>query len=470
MENMRNAESIKQEIDKRVNDFLLGTLAFIVLSFLSIFLGLYIICSDGFDATFSVSLLILGGSLLLLEVVRVLCRKYPFPAEYRRVARDEYPSLFRIIDEVTANLSIHGVDYLYITPGTDAAVVVRPTFLNFFRSSQKELILGMGYITQMNDDEIKAMLYHEFGHYIQPELRNSASVYIIGSLTKYFVSKNEMKERGSRELMYESFKILYTFYVMQVFAKLEKLYSRLETYMECEADDVAVKFVGASLLRDTLIHASSLHYNYMMMQWGIGYLNSYDIDVDDVYKALHFVSKYSHPSCDVMSQALVKRIERLDNAMPCECKEHACTVRDFVPAFMLAKAGAVSCSAVDFAAWLKEGSVRYGELVKTRSSVFVNIFMPKRRHKLPLFDSRYRVLLDDKPVGMGNFIKGYDIKCRTSPGKHVISVYLPSGIISTPFTFEAVAGGRYKAEMDYKLHFMKSGSYEIFVHDFKEVD
>lgn len=91
----------------------------------------------------------------------------------------------------------------------------------------------------------------------------------------------------------------------------------------------------------------------------------------------------------------------------------------------------------------------------------MEIHLDKRKHKFPYFDGTYKLLLDGKEIGTGNFIKGYTIKRKTSPGKHKLTVYAPSGIISTPFEFEVEQYKSYKIEMDYKLY-AQDGIYDVF--------
>lgn len=71
------------------------------------------------------------------------------------------------------------------------------------------------------------------------------------------------------------------------------------------------------------------------------------------------------------------------------------------------------------------------------------------------------------PIGNGNFIKGYTLKRKTSPGKHTISVWAPTGIISTTFEFEVYQDKRYRIEMDYILH-KKDGIYDVFAEKIEE--
>ena len=101
------------------------------------------------------------------------------------------------------------------------------------------------------------------------------------------------------------------------------------------------------------------------------------------------------------------------------------------------------------------------------TSVELEIHLDKKKHKLPYFDGSYKLLLDDKEIGTGNFVKGYTLKRRTSPGKHKLTAYAPSGIISTPFEFEVEQDKSYHIEMDYKLY-AKDGIYDVFGEKFNE--
>lgn len=127
-----------------------------------------------------------------------------------------------------------------------------------------------------------------------------------------------------------------------------------------------------------------------------------------------------------------------------------------------------SCSALQFAQWLKGGLSIYAQQRLQESSVRLEIHLAPKRHKFPLVDGSYKILLDEKPIGNGNFIKGYTLKRKTSPGKHTISVWAPTGIISTTFEFEVYQDKRYRIEMDYILH-KKDGIYDVFAENIEEL-
>ena len=102
------------------------------------------------------------------------------------------------------------------------------------------------------------------------------------------------------------------------------------------------------------------------------------------------------------------------------------------------------------------------------SSVRLHVCLRPKRHKFPLLDGSYKVLLDDKPIGNGNFIKGYIIKIKTSPGRHTISVWAPTGITSNVFEFEVFQEKRYRIEMDYICR-KKDGNYIVFAEKIEEL-
>ena len=125
----------------------------------------------------------------------------------------------------------------------------------------------------------------------------------------------------------------------------------------------------------------------------------------------------------------------------------------------------LQCSALQFAQWLRHGFVIYTKQRLLETSVEIEIHLDKRKHKLPYLDSSYELLLDGKRIGKGNFVKGYTVKCRTSPGRHKLTTYALLGIISTPFEFEVEQNKSYHMEMDYKMY-VKDGVCDLFVEKF----
>jgi Zn-dependent protease with chaperone function len=78
----------------------------------------------------------------------------------------EHPRLRAVLDEVAARIGTRPVDAVYVTPGTDVAVLERGGLLRQLRgNSQRCLVLGAGVLEGMRVRELKAILAHEYGHF-----------------------------------------------------------------------------------------------------------------------------------------------------------------------------------------------------------------------------------------------------------------------------------------------------------------
>lgn len=464
----RKVEELKQSINKSVMIYIIGCCCFVMVALASLWFGYYVIrYHNDHELPVQLTIISLAGGLLLWEMVKSFRFKTSLPKTFRPITEQEYPALFAIINEVTTSLNLSPIRKVYICPDATAAVFIQPQLRNILYEPKRNLVVGLGFLTQMDDDEIRAMLYHEFGHYAQVEMKNSISVYTIGQFSRSFVSIKELKKQGTWETQMKLQLLLFTYFAIWICNRINKAYSRLAKQMEYDADDVAVKYVGASTLQRALLHAACIRYNYDVVQWGMQQLKTQNIQVDNQYLALSFVGNYSRPARRLLSEEVVKRVERLGKLEPSNMiasknvQQSALSLNEY--------RGEVQqlCPALQFAQWLKQGFVIYTQQKLLETSVELEIHLDKKKHKLPYFDGSYKILLDDKEIGMGNFIKGYTLKRKTSPGKHKLTAYAPSGIISTPFEFEVEQDKSYHIEMDYKLY-AKDGIYDVFGEKFNE--
>lgn len=82
------------------------------------------------------------------------------------LAPDEEPRLAALLREVAGRIGTRSVDTVYLTPGTDLAVMERGGLLAQLRGgSERCLILGGGVLEGMTIGPFKAILAHEYGHF-----------------------------------------------------------------------------------------------------------------------------------------------------------------------------------------------------------------------------------------------------------------------------------------------------------------
>ena len=401
-------KELKQDIHKSVMIYIIGCCCFVLVALTSLWFGYYVIrYHNDHELPVQLTIISLAGGLLLWEMVKSFRFKTSLPKTFRPITEQEYPALFSIINEVTSSLNLSPIRKVYICPDATAAVFIQPQLRNILFEPKRNLVVGLGFLTQMDDDEIRAMLYHEFGHYAQVEMKNSISVYTIGQFSRSFVSIKELKKQGTWETQMKLQLLLFTYFAIWICNRINKAYSRLAKQMEYDADDVAAKYVGASTLQRALLHAACIRYNYDVVQWGIQQLQSQNIRVDNQYLALSFVGKYSRPARRLLSEEVIKRVERLGK-LETDNRVASNTVQQSALSLNEDSGEAQQlCPAHQFAQWLRQGFAIYTQQKLLETSVELEIHLDKKKHKLPYFDGSYKLLLDDKEIGTGNFIKGY---------------------------------------------------------------
>lgn len=463
------SEELKRQIERAVRGYILGCCLFVLVALASIWFGYFFIrYYNVYDLPTGLIVIPIAGIILLWEIIKSFNFKTSLPDTFKCITANDYPKLFEIICEITNNLGLPPVRRVYTSHDTMTAVFIHPKLRNILFHPQKNLVVGLGFLTQMDDDEIRAVLYHELAHFAQPEMKSSISVYAVGQFSRSFVSiKDPIKTDDTWKLQTKLQVLFFTYFTILYCNKINSLYAKLSRQMEYDADDVAVKYVGTDTLQRALLHATCIRYNYEAVQWGLQQLQDQNIGVDDEYLALSFVGNYSRPDRRLLSREVVKRVERLGNLKKSDIQALNTVRTEAVSAYKQESCGN-SCSALQFAQWLKGGLSIYMQQRLLESSVRLEIHLEPKRHKLPLVDGSYKILLDEKPIGNGNFIKGYTLKRRTSPGRHSISVWALSGIISTVFEFDVFQDKAYRIEMDYLLH-KKDGIYDVFAEKIEEL-
>lgn len=83
-----------------------------------------------------------------------------------KLAPAEEPRLRDLLHEVAGRIGTRPVDNVYLTPGTELAVMERGGMLKQLRgSSERCLILGVGVLDGLKIGPLKAILAHEYGHF-----------------------------------------------------------------------------------------------------------------------------------------------------------------------------------------------------------------------------------------------------------------------------------------------------------------
>jgi Zn-dependent protease with chaperone function len=144
-----------------------ASLPFVALSVVGLGAGLLYVCLV--IGTIPIKLLLIAGVIVLASLwamakslfVRV---RDEDPGE--RLDLTQHPKLRAVLDEVAARIGTRPVDAVYVTPGTQVAVLERGGLLRQMRGkSERCLVLGAAVLDGMRLRELKAVLAHEYGHF-----------------------------------------------------------------------------------------------------------------------------------------------------------------------------------------------------------------------------------------------------------------------------------------------------------------
>lgn len=453
-------------IRKYVRWYVLGSVCIVLFALLFIWLGVMLFL--GWDLPRPLIILALGGIWLLWDIAKSWNYKTSLPNGFVKVSSSELPVLFDLVNSVTSDLNIHQLSYIYLCPEPFAAVFIKPSLRSVFTKHPKlELVMGLGFLTQLSDKELKTILYHEFGHYCQESIMETGSVYRIGQFSKMFLADRKEFDSSTLSNQMKAQIALFASYTIVFVNHIQREYKGLSELMEFEADDIASSHQGGLLVKSTIQKASALKKAYEVIHWGLGFLPQ-GSRVEDIYTSLSIIAQ-SEGILQELSVECRKRIARQTDSVLDTSPETRSIQSEIAPLINLVtpSTDGQAYPAAAFAAWLSDGLPVYQQEAELCKSVTLHIRLEKNKHKLPLAESIYEILLDGRTIGAGNYRAGYNLRYRTAPGTHTLSFYSPAGIKAIPFDFLAESGSSYRLNIDYDLE-KKNGIYDIFVTDIEE--
>lgn len=451
-------QTFEIKIRHAVGWFIVGCIAFVMFEFVLIYLGYLTFSRPDLDWPSSFVLLAFAGIYLLWEMTMSLRFKSKIPEGYEKISREDNPCIYERIEYVTARLGMPMPDAIYLSPGIEAAVFCRPTMLTVFCKPKQELVMGKILLRFLSNEELDAILYHEFGHYSSKSLDKKTPTYMVAQFAKSFTAIKKMKRQGVWSNMISSQIALFSYFSFWICTTIEKYYKGISQFEEYAADDVARQNIGDYLLAQTLIKVSIIRYNLKYLKWASHQLKcNEEINIELVLGLLCRYNKLT------VRQTIPQKIQARLSRLNYYGIERFATEKRLIDI----QSNVNQSYSISLTRKLLMLHSYYAEALALNHSVLLTIHLDHRRHRLPIVEGKYQILLDGKSIGVGNFIKGYDINIRTSPGKHIIETYAVSGIQTIPFEFDCKKGRHYLINMDFKVH-LWNGYYDVFAFSCKK--
>lgn len=166
----------------------------------------------------------------------------------RTLAPEEAPRLWELTREVASRVGTRPVDAIFLTPGTDLAVFERGNWVQRLRDrSKRSLILGLGVIDGFRTSDFRAVLAHEYGHFLHRDTAGGDVALRVGATMGKFATA--MAENG--QIAWWNIGWQFVRFYHLIFRRITHGASRLQ---EINADRVAARLCGRDAFEGGLRH------------------------------------------------------------------------------------------------------------------------------------------------------------------------------------------------------------------------
>ncbi len=231
--------------------------------------------------TFKIILILLGVGIMVLGifalyfVVKFLFKRSKRNTnEFKQITRQQHLALFKMIDEIVSQVGTDSPKKVYLTPEVNASVFYDSSFWSMFFPIRKNLTIGMGLINTSTEDEFKAVLSHEFGHFSQKSMKVGSYVYNVNRIIHNMLYDNDdyanaLNQVAGTHAFITLFAVIAAkiaegiqWILRQVYGVVNKSHLALSREMEFHADEIAASITGQDALIASLSRMSLADYAF----------------------------------------------------------------------------------------------------------------------------------------------------------------------------------------------------------------
>jgi Zn-dependent protease with chaperone function len=310
---IQTSASFKKMTTKAIFAIVLFMLVYILL--LALAIGLTILCGVAGIAliVFKPMVITIGlglglaslGFFILIFLFKFLFKKHKIDRSHLvEITQDQEPRLFQFIQEIVQEVGTDFPKKIYLSSDVNASVFYDSSFWSMFFPIRKNLQIGIGLVNTISEQEFKAIMAHEFGHFSQRTMKVGSFVYNVNQVIYNMLYDNEsfqeMIERWANISGYFSlFVHIAVGIISGIQSVLKKMYEvvnisymALSREMEFHADEVAANVAGYLPLKESLLRMDLADHSYSSV---VNYYTnrvSDGITTKNIFQNQRFVLKY----------------------------------------------------------------------------------------------------------------------------------------------------------------------------------
>lgn len=206
------------------------------------------------------------GIIILFFLFKFLFNEHSIDRSHlEEITYDNHPRLFDMIGEIANEVETKFPKKVYMSSDVNAAVFYDSSFWSMFFPIRKNLQIGMGLVNTVTEQELKAILAHEFGHFSQRSMSVGSYVYNVNQVIYNMLYDNESFDKtisgwAGITGYFSIFVIIAVKVIQGIQWVLQKLYGyvnlkymALSREMEFHADEIAANIAGSQPLQESLM-------------------------------------------------------------------------------------------------------------------------------------------------------------------------------------------------------------------------
>lgn len=241
------------------------------------------------------------GFLILIFLLKFLFKKHKTDLSHlTEITREQEPQLFKFIEEIVKEVETDFPKKIYLSNDVNACVFYDSSFWSMFFPIRKNLQIGIGLVNSVSEQEFKAILAHEFGHFSQKSMKVGSYVYNVNQVIFNMLFDNESFDGIIQSLANISgYFVIFVgvavkiiqgiqWILKQMYAVINLSYMALSREMEFHADEVAANVTGYLPLKESLLRLDLANHSFNSV---IGFYDS-KISENKISKNIYTEQQY----------------------------------------------------------------------------------------------------------------------------------------------------------------------------------
>ena len=311
--NIEVSNNFKKMTTKAIISIALFLTVYILLLFLAIGLttlcvlgGFYIIAAKPMAITlgFGIGLASLGFFILAF-LFKFIFKKHEIDRSHLiEITVQTEPKLFKFISDIVKEVETDFPKKIYLSIDVNASVFYDSSFWSMFFPIKKNLQIGLGLVNTITEQEFKAIMAHEFGHFSQKSMKVGSYVYNVNQVIFNMLYDNEsfdnMIQKWANISGYFSIFVVIAVKIIEgIQWILKKMYDfininylALSREMEFHADEVAANVAGFLPLKKSLLRMDLADHSYNSVINFYENKLSENIKSENIYKEQNYVLNF----------------------------------------------------------------------------------------------------------------------------------------------------------------------------------